>query len=94
MNPYAKDDIRYTPTPEETVEGSKAVTLDAVKNFYQNYYGASNGELVVVGDHDSAEMQALAAKLFGDWKSPKPYAIVPWPYNPVQALNKSFETPD
>jgi len=65
-----------------------------VKAFYKDFYGASNGYLAVVGDFDDREIAAVAGELFGDWKSPKPYARVPDPYQDVSAAHDSFETPD
>jgi zinc protease len=94
MNPYPKGDVRYIETIDEQVEEINALTLDEVKKFYTDFYGASNAELTVVGDFDPNEIQQLAASLFGSWKSPRPYTRVPQTYFDVAPLNKSFETPD
>jgi zinc protease len=94
MNPYPRGDVRYTATPDEAVADYKAATLDDVKKFYADYYGASTAELAVVGDFDAKEIGALAGQLFGAWKSPRPFERVPRPYQAVEAINKSFETPD
>jgi zinc protease len=72
----------------------KATTLDDVKKFYSDVYGASNAELTVVGDFDAEEIKTLAGKLFGDWKSPAKFARVPYEYKPVEAVNKTIETLD
>lgn len=94
MNPYPKGDVRYTLTPDEAVAEYKAATLEDVKKFYADYYGASTAELAVVGDFDAKEVGALAGQLFGDWKSPRPFERVPRPYQAVEPINQSFETPD
>jgi zinc protease len=94
LRPHPKGDIRATMTlPEETEELQK-VTLDDAKKFYQEFVGASNAELAVVGDFDPQEIGKLAAELFGTWKSPGPFERVTDPYQKVAPINTSIETPD
>jgi len=94
LSPFPKGDVRYITTSEEDVADINAVTLDQAKQFYQDFYGASNGTLTVIGDFDNAEISKLADDLFGNWKSPKPFARVPSVYKDVPAVNQSFPTPD
>jgi zinc protease len=94
MSPYPKGDVRYTPTLEESATDYKAATLDQVRSFYGDFYGASRGEASVVGDFDEKEMAALLAELFGDWKSAKPFERVPRPYQAVAPINRALEAPD
>ena len=94
MNPYPKGDVRYTATPEESVADYKAATLEDVKKFYADYYGASVAELAVVGDFDGKEIGKLAGDLFGDWKSPRAFERVPRPYQAAEPMNQSLEAPD
>jgi hypothetical protein len=42
-------DVRYTATPDEEIADVKAATLEDAKKFYADFYGASVGELAVVG---------------------------------------------
>jgi zinc protease len=94
LNPYPKSDPRYSPGLEEQIERTKAVTLDDVKKFYAEFYGASKGEISVVGDFDAEQTQQLVTSLFGDWKSKASYARVRRQYQKVEAVNKAIETPD
>jgi zinc protease len=94
LSPFPKGDVRYITTSEEDVADINAVTLDQAKQFYQDFYGASNATLTVIGDFDNAEISKLAGDLFGNWKSPKPFARVPSVYKDVPAVNQSFPTPD
>ena len=94
LSPYPKGDVRYISTPEETIAELNAVTLDQAKQFYHDFYGASNAQLTVVGDFDDKEIAELATKLFGNWKSPKPFARVPSVYKDVAVVNQSFPAPD
>lgn len=94
LSPYPKGDVRYISTPEENIADYTAATLEQAKQFYQDFYGASNATLTVVGDFDPKETAALARQLFGDWKSPKPFTRVPSVYKEVAAANQTFPAPD
>jgi len=94
LSPFPKGDVRYVTTPDEDVADVTAATLDQVKQFYKEFYGASNATLTVVGDFDAKEIGGLARQLLGDWKSPKPFARVPNVYKDVAAVNQSFPAPD
>lgn len=94
LSPYPRGDVRAIPTPDEQIEDVKKVTLADAKKFYQDFAGASNGEMAVVGDFDTPEIQTLAAELLGSWKSPAHYARVTRPWQPISPVNRTFETPD
>ncbi len=94
FNTYPKGHPLYSGTLDEEIADIKAVTLDDVKKFYKDFYGASNGQLTVVGDFDAAEISGLTKELFADWKSPNGYTRIKQDYNAVAPVNKSFETPD
>jgi zinc protease len=91
---YPVGDPRYVPTLDETLANIKKVTLADAKKFYADFYGASNGELVVVGDFDPAEVQKAATELFGSWKSPGSYTRVTRNWQKLDTVNQSFDTPD
>ncbi|MGA7990400.1 MAG: pitrilysin family protein [Thermoanaerobaculia bacterium] len=94
MRSYPKGDPRYTPTPEESLEEYKSATLDQVKAFWRESYGASNAEAAFVGDFDEAATAAQLATLFGSWKSPSSYTRVPSVFKDVSADTLKLETPD
>lgn len=92
--PYPAADPRATVLPDEEIAEMKKLPLDAVKGFYDSFVGASNAEVVLVGDFDGAEMQKLLGELFGNWKSPKPFRRLLRDYQKVPADNQMIETPD
>ncbi|MBA3765559.1 MAG: insulinase family protein [Acidobacteria bacterium] len=94
LNVYSKGDPRYVPTPDEQIEMIKATTLEDVRKFYANFYGASNGEMAIVGDFDDKEIARLSNDLLGNWKSPRPFERLSNPYRDVASINKSLEAPD
>ena len=73
MNPqYSRGDVRYTSTIDERIEELNKLTLDDARQYYKQFYGASEGEIVIGGQFDPAQMKKLVTELFGDWKSPVP----------------------
>jgi zinc protease len=91
---YPRGDVRYVATTDEQIEDLKKVTLDDVRKFYAQFYGASNADLVVAGQFDKEEVQKLTADLFGDWTSPSPYQRVLTPYRKIEPMDRKIETPD
>ena len=94
LSPFTKDDPQYTAAREEQLAEMKKLTLGDVRKFHDGFYGASHGELVVVGEVDQAAIQKLAAELLGNWNSPAPYARLTSTYRKVEAINRKIETPD
>lgn len=61
-----------------TEKGLKAYTLQDVKTFYYNQYGAARAHLYIVGQFDAAKVKAAIDKAFGNWKKgPEPIRDVP-----------------
>ena len=94
MNPYPKSDPRYTQSIEEQLESVKSVTLDEVKQFYKDFYGASNSQITVVGDFDKNEIEPLLKSSFGNWKNATPYKRIENKYVAIKPVEKSINTPD
>lgn len=94
FNKYPKGHTRYNEMLDERLEMLKAVTLDDVKKFYKDFYGASTTEIAVVGDFDQKAAHAQLNKLFGDWKSGVKFVRTPGDYFDIAAANQSIETPD
>lgn len=94
FNRYPKGDVRYSRGLEEQIADVKAVTLEQVKSFYKDFYGASDGTLAIVGDFDPKPTGDIIKNLFADWKSPRPFKRLEFAYFDVPATTKSLETPD
>ena len=91
---YPKGHPRYLPLPDEQIEQLKAATVADVRKFYTELYGASAGELAVVGDFDEAEVARVAAEAFGGWKSATPFKPVPVSLTATTNAKQTIETPD
>jgi zinc protease len=94
LNPAPKGDPRYTPTTDEQVADYTAATVDQARQFYAEFYGASNAQLAIVGDFDAKAVGDLAGSLFGSWKSSQPFARIPFTYDDVSASEITIATPD
>jgi zinc protease len=94
LNPYPKGDVRYVATIDEQIEELKRVTLDDVKRFHAQFYGASNGELVVAGQFDQGTLRKAATDLLGGWTRARPYQRIANSYKKPEPVNLKIETPD
>ena len=94
INPYQKGDVRYVSSVDESIADLNAVTLDQARAFYKEFYGATTGELSVVGDLDATALKKQFDQLFGKWRAPEKYVRIPSLYQSLPALNQAIETPD
>lgn len=94
LSPFPKGDVRYVSTPDEDIAELNGATVDQAKQFYKDFYGASNAQLTVIGDFDAPEIAKLAGELLGDWKSPRPFSRVPSVFKEIAPINQSFPAPD
>ena len=91
---YPPGDPRAVLSLEEDIANIKQVTLADVKKFYSDFLGASNAELVIVGDFDPAEVRKTIEEELGTWKSPAPYQLVLRKRDQTEVVNRMIETPD
>jgi zinc protease len=94
VTPFPKSDPRYINTFDEDVASIKALTIDEVKKFYKDFYGANNATMSLVGDFDANEVKTKTTEMFANWKSAQPYTRIVNKAIPVQTINEFVETPD
>lgn len=94
LQPKPKAHPLYVPSIEEAIADLSAVTLDQVRAFHQEFYGAAAGDLAVVGDFDADQVAAAAARWLGDWKSGQPFTRIARTFVPVDSASQVIETPD
>ena len=73
LSPYSKDDVRYVPTLEESLERIEKVTLEDVKRLYETQVGGSHAELAIVGDFDPEESLKLVQEMLSGWEAKVPF---------------------
>jgi zinc protease len=94
LSPFPRTDVRHVRTIDEEIADLNKLTLNDVKTFHQQFYGAAQGELIVVGKVDAASIENAASRLLGSWKSALPYQRIVTNYTNVQSINTKVETPD
>ncbi len=94
FNLYQSGDPRYATSVEERIAGLTAVTLDQIKTFHRDYYGASAGEITVVGDFDEVAVLSAIKQVFGDWASKAKYAPILSEYKEIPSKVELIHTPD
>ncbi len=91
---YPKGDWRAAKSTEEAIADTQAVTLEQTKAFYQQFYGASHGEISIVGDFDPAEIRPVLQTLYSNWPSAAAYERLSNRNFEVTPLRKLINTPD
>jgi zinc protease len=95
MSPYPEQHPLYLPPTDLSIEWLTAASLDDVRRFHADFYGAGPAATVaIVGDFDAAEVEALLGELFGDWRSAAPYERVAAPHHEVEGTTITIQTPD
>jgi len=95
LNPRPKGHVMYAATPDEQIADITAVTLDQVKQFHRDFYGASHADVAVVGDFAADSVRAATERLIGSWRSPQPFERVVRTYTPTDsAAVEVIQTPD
>jgi zinc protease len=95
LSPYPPEDVRYTPTFEESLARLDAVTIDEVRKLYAEQLGGQHGELVAVGDFDPATIVQPMEAALRDWKAAVSFKRIERPLrDDIRAARVAIETPD
>jgi zinc protease len=94
FNIYPRGDVRAETTIEEDIADTRAATLDQLKAFHREFYGAAPAELAIVGDFDADAIVPLVDQLFGHWVAPAHVAPVLRRHADVAPMRKVLDTPD
>ncbi|HSC16547.1 MAG TPA: pitrilysin family protein [Gammaproteobacteria bacterium] len=93
---YSPDDPRYVRTLDEELAFVNGITVENLRDFHEDFFGASHAEVIVVGDFDPNEVRALIAQGLDGWRSPKPFSDVLNLYANLakDPTSQDFNTPD
>jgi len=94
FNHYPVGDWRSPMGLEQKIAGVKRVTLEQVKQFHQEFYGASNGQLAIVGAFDPDAAVKAVDEAFAGWESRAPYARVLESWAEIPPKRELIDTPD
>jgi zinc protease len=76
FNHYPQGDVRNAQSIDEQLAALKALKLEDVVAFHRDYYGATQGQLAIVGDFDKAAASKTIADSFNGWNSKVAYAPI------------------
>lgn len=94
FNRYPKGDIRAHVSLDDDITALKAVTLEDIKTFHREFYGASKAEISIVGDMDTEKTVEQIEHLFAHWKSATSYARLVNHYFDIPPTQQILNTPD
>ena len=93
-NRYPKGHVHYSPSFDEQIAAIGSATLEDLKSFHGDFYGASHGEVALSGDFEPDRIVEVLKEILPEWNSPSPYRRVAQPFQEIAPINRSVETPD
>jgi len=93
-NQYPKGHPLYRMSIEEEEEAIRALTVEDVKTFYDQFYGLGKSILVGIGTFESDKVKGMIEDAFSDYKSKHEYERIADGYNPSKDVNEDILTPD
>jgi len=93
---YDRGDPRYTPTFDEAMAELESIEVGQLREFHEQFVGASTTHVAVVGDFDPDAFEAAIADALSGWESGHAYEqiVTPFPDPLPPPVNRSFNTPD
>ena len=95
LNTYPASDVRHYQTMEERLADLEKVTLDDVKKFHQQFYGASHGNSCRSRRSSTRRPSVLRPPSCSvNGPLPTHYARISSEFSKVTSVNRKVETPD
>ncbi|QJW90471.1 insulinase family protein [Spirosoma taeanense] len=95
MEPYPKGHPLATMTFDEEIDAINKLSLNDVKDFHKNFYGAQDATVAVVGAFDEGIMRKLVKDEFGKWKAAKLFVRIPRTlFSDVKTQTQAIQTND
>ncbi|MBX3449752.1 MAG: insulinase family protein [Planctomycetaceae bacterium] len=76
LSPYPAGDPRHVPAIQQELTQLGDLTLGTVKQVYDQFFGADQGQVAVVGDFDPEEIVPILESMIVGWSSRQPYAPI------------------
>jgi len=93
-NPWTPDDVRYTPSFDEELTRTAALSTEQLHAFHQRFYGAGNLLFSAVGDFDAHVITQTLLDGIQHWRSAPAWTLIPRPYRAVEPAHFTLDTPD
>ncbi|MEO8415364.1 MAG: pitrilysin family protein [Ginsengibacter sp.] len=91
---YPKGHPYYPESIDENLEDLRNATVDDLKNFYTNFYGANNASVAFVGNIDEQAIKSFLEKSPGSFTSKQRYAGIEDKYFDVKGSLETINIPD
>jgi zinc protease len=69
LSPYSKEDVRYVPTLEESLDRIETLTLEQLQGLYATQIGGAHAELGIVGEFDPENTLRLVKEMLAGWET-------------------------
>jgi len=93
-NPWPRDDVRYVPTFEESLQDIASISRPDLVRFHEEFYGAGTIRFSAVGSFEPDAVRDALAKGLSGWRKAPAYARVDNPFQPVPPEDFDIDTPD
>lgn len=94
LSPVDNDHPTYVRTFEEQLALFKEVERQRLVDYHQQFFGADNMLVTIVGDYDRDSVVAALEQHFGDWKTGEKYQRIVLDYQPIDTTPEVINTPD
>ena len=93
-NTWSKDDIRYTPTFDESLTALAGLTREQLAAYHQKFFGVSQTSASAVGAFDAAKLEQTLTTALNKWNAGTAYKRTPEPYRDIKPAQMQADTPD
>jgi len=93
-NPWPRDDVRYVPTFEESLQDIASISRPDLVRFHEEFYGAGTIRFSAVGSFEPDAVRDALAKGLSGWRKAPAYTRVDNPFQPVPPEDFDIDTPD
>ena len=94
LNPYDPSHPLYSMSIDEQIEAIKSVDVKSLKAFHNNFMGAQEADIAVIGDFNQAKLQEQLDDMLGNWNADVDYKRIKQSVADVEAINTFIDTPD
>ncbi len=94
FNLFPEGDVRRALSLNEAITVAKTTSIEEVKAFHRNFYGANHALTAVVGDFDEDTTGKLLQELFDSWTSGMTFKQLLSNYQETTPASLLIETPD
>jgi zinc protease len=94
LDAYPVGHPRHVVTIDARIAAYRGLSIEDIRTFHRDFYGAGSTTLSIVGDFDARAATEAAEQLFAGWTSAKPFVRLTTAYRDAPPLNETIETPD